>query len=118
MPVLYYFKISMNAAHRSFMYCWHRAEGGEAKNNPLNTTYKMAGATDYNQAGVKNYLTKRDGVTATIETLALSRYDKLRSLMKPAAPDWTAVAKEIEASGWGTSSSLLIAVCKSEGLIK
>jgi hypothetical protein len=40
-----------------------------AKNNPLNTTEDMPGATDYNSDGVKNYPNATEGVTATARTL-------------------------------------------------
>src|SRR4051812_17585494 len=39
----------------AFLEAWHRAEGGTAAFNWLNTTQGAAGATDYNSVGVKNY---------------------------------------------------------------
>ena len=48
---------------------WMQAEGGSAKFNPMNTTQDMAGATDYNWVGVKNYRDLDDGVRAFVKTL-------------------------------------------------
>ena len=64
-----------------FMYAWRQAEGGKAKNNPFNTTFKMPGATSYNSIGVKNYETPEKGIEATCKTLKNGRdkygYDKI-----------------------------------------
>lgn len=59
-----------------FLYAWRQAEGGQAKNNPFNTTMKYEGSTRYgnNIAGVKNYLTPEDGIDATCKTLKLKYY--------------------------------------------
>ena len=62
-----------------FFYAWRTAEGGDAKNNPFNTTQKMEddpGMTVYgkNKAGVKNYSTPEFGIKATIKTLLNGRY--------------------------------------------
>jgi hypothetical protein len=53
---------------------WARAEGGTAQWNPLNTTYGLAGSTDYNSAGVKNYKRATEGVCATALTLVNGYY--------------------------------------------
>lgn len=58
----------------SFMYAWRQSEGGQADNNPFNTTMKMRGATNYNSVGVKNYPSFEIGVKATCKTLKLSHY--------------------------------------------
>jgi hypothetical protein len=66
-----------------FMYAWRQSEGGNAKNNPFNTTMKMPGSTplEGNSAGVQNYKTSDDGVEATCQTLLngknTSGYDKI-----------------------------------------
>lgn len=62
-----------------FFYAWRQAEGGEATNNPFNTTKNIDGATPYktNPAGVKNYPTIQDGINATCETLKLSYYNDI-----------------------------------------
>lgn len=56
---------------------WAKAEGGTAGWNPLNTTYGMLGATDYNSAGVKNYPSPIHGISATAMTLQLVPYRSL-----------------------------------------
>jgi hypothetical protein len=61
----------------SFMYAWRQAEGGKATNNPFNTTQKMAGATNYNSVGVKNYQTQGDGIQSTCKTLKNGRYNDI-----------------------------------------
>ncbi|MEX0874540.1 MAG: hypothetical protein WD646_00035 [Actinomycetota bacterium] len=50
---------------------WEAAEGTQATWNPLATTKDMPGATRYNSHGVKNYLSKEQGVEASILTLRL-----------------------------------------------
>jgi hypothetical protein len=52
-----------------FLHAWARAEGGSAQWNPLNTTWDLPGATDYNSSGVKNYPRPVWGVCATALTL-------------------------------------------------
>lgn len=59
-----------------FLYAWRQAEGGSAKNNPFNTTWKLKNSTRYgqNKAGVQNYETKQQGIEATCKTLKNNRY--------------------------------------------
>lgn len=52
-----------------FLDAWQQAEGGTAEWNPLNTTFPLPGATDYNRAGVKDYTRPVWGVCATALTL-------------------------------------------------
>jgi hypothetical protein len=66
-----------------FFYSWRQAEGAKATFNPFNTTKKMEKQSFWNclkkkdgkcVGGVKNYTSKEDGITATIETLNNGRY--------------------------------------------
>ena len=66
-----------------FFYSWRQAEGAKATFNPFNTTKKMEKQSFWNclkkkdgkcVGGVKNYTSKEDGITATIETLKNGRY--------------------------------------------
>ena len=60
-----------------FFYAWRTAEGGDAKNNPLNTKQGMKDdgkISNYNEEGVKNYSTREFGIRATIKTLLNGRY--------------------------------------------
>lgn len=56
---------------RRFFRAWKRAEGTNAKNNPLATTWdkQVPGQTDFNTVGVKNYPDQETGVSATVNTL-------------------------------------------------
>jgi hypothetical protein len=63
-----------NRENRRLLHAWRTAEGGTARYNPLNTTEKWAGATDYNSVGVKNYRTGADGLAATKATLVNGFY--------------------------------------------
>lgn len=52
-----------------FLNAWAAAEGGVAQWNPLNTTWKLPGSTDYNSSGVQNFSRPQWGVYATGLTL-------------------------------------------------
>lgn len=91
---------------------WMQAEGGNARFNPLNTTLKMPGSTDYNSVGVQNYVTLDQGLEATVRTLTygaehnLFGYRPIRRrlrLCRFAAYTLTAV----ENSAWGTGGLAL-----------
>lgn len=57
-----------------FMYAWRQAEGRGGTNNPFNTTQKMPGSTKFNSVGVQNFISKEQGLEATIKTLLNGRY--------------------------------------------
>lgn len=63
---------------------WEHYEGGTAAYNPLNTTKKAPGATQYghNVAGVKNYPDFETGVKATADTLKLKYYTDIVSALQ------------------------------------
>ena len=91
---------------------WMQAEGGSARFNPLNTTLKKPGATDYNSVGVKNYKSFSQGVEATVETLNygadrdLYGYKPIRRrLRRNAWAYWT--LRAVEKSIWGTGGLAL-----------
>ena len=50
---------------------WESIEFTMARFNPLSTTYRMPGATDFNWAGVKNFISLDQGLRATVATLNL-----------------------------------------------
>jgi hypothetical protein len=88
-----------------FLKTWQTYEGGTAKSNPLNTTYKYPNATDFNTAKVKNYASDADGQTATAKTLLLSYYKPIVQGLKESKPfswyhDNEPVNKSIKT--WGT----------------
>lgn len=92
-----------------FMYAWRQAEGGNAKNNPFNTTQKMEGATNYNKIGVKNYRTSEDGVRATCKTLINGRdkygYNKIIDGLKNDV-GLSKLSDAVVSSKWGTKDLL------------
>jgi hypothetical protein len=48
---------------------WQVQEGTQAAWNPLATTHRMDGSTDFNHAGVQNFRTLEQGLQATQETI-------------------------------------------------
>lgn len=88
-----------------------QAEGGNARNNPFNTTQTMPGATNYNSVGVKNYKTAEDGVAATVKTLHYKGhgYEAIVNALRGNA-EATKIIAAIGDSDWGTESTLAAAV--------
>jgi hypothetical protein len=85
------------------MVAWQAQEGTRAAWNPLATTMGMAGATQFNGVGVKNYLSLEQGLQATVLTLWRGRRSfgygpVVQGLRACAPPLWTAAA--IQASLW------------------
>lgn len=62
-----------------FMYAWRRGESATAAWNPFNTTKTWPSATNYNCARVKNYASRQDGIDATVATLKLKYYSKIKN---------------------------------------
>lgn len=93
--------------NRRLLDAWQRAEGGEAKYNPLNTTEPWAGATNYNSVGVKNYPTAGAGINATARTLGNGFYSGIvRDLQAGKKPALRIVADNAhEFDTWGTGSA-------------
>ena len=85
---------------------WAQAEGTRAANNPLATTQRMEGATNFNSVGVKNYTSYEQGVAATAKTLRNGRYDNVLAAFK-AGNSAKAVGSAVAASPWGTGQGLL-----------
>src|SRR5262245_53548311 len=82
---------------------WQAQEGTQAAWNPLATTHRMDGSTDFNSVGVQNYRTLAQGLQATKETIenGWSSYGYgaiIRSMRDCADPLDTADA--IAASSW------------------
>lgn len=105
-------KASGRAQNRRFLAAWQRAEGGNARYNPLNTTEPWAGATDYNSIGVKNYPSAAAGISATAATLLNGHYPgllvDLRTASKTAEQIVADRADEIRV--WGTNPDTIAAV--------
>ena len=80
---------------------WEAAEGTNATWNPLATTMGAEGATDFNDVGVKNYLSKEQGIDASIRTLKRGSFGYeaiLDGLERGADPMET--ARAIQQSHW------------------
>jgi hypothetical protein len=61
---------------------WARREGGGGANNPLNTTFSMPGASDFNSVGVKNYTSMAQGILATAKTLLGGGYSDVIAALR------------------------------------
>ena len=84
---------------------WGVAEGSEALWNPLDTTEPAAGATDYNQAGVKNYPSLQVGLEAVYATLHNGHYAPiLACLGDPTGSSAMALAAAVGRTPWGTGN--------------
>jgi peptidoglycan hydrolase CwlO-like protein len=86
---------------------WEMAEGGHWYNsahyNPLNTTWRMPGATSMNSVGVKAYLSWAQGLAATVNTFHNGLYENILAALR-AGNDAQAVADAVGTSPWGTNS--------------
>ncbi len=70
-----------------FVHAWEIRESGWADKspsafNPLNTEHHMLGSTDYNPAGVQNFLTYQDGLQANRDALYDGNYPTLSYVLK------------------------------------
>ncbi|MEP6758581.1 MAG: hypothetical protein ABJB55_05250 [Actinomycetota bacterium] len=82
---------------------WQAQEGTQAAWNPLATTHRMDGSTDFNSVGVQNYRSVGQGLQASRETIENGwdgyRYGAIiRSMRRCADPLDT--ARAIAASSW------------------
>jgi hypothetical protein len=80
---------------------WIDSEGSHARCNPLDTERPWPGATDYNPAGVKNYLTQEDGIRASLATIMDGFYGGILAALRARASA-DAVCAEVCASRWGS----------------
>ena len=94
------------------MTTWMRFEGGgggeatgigknSANYNPLNTTQGAPGATAMNSVGVKSYLSREQGIEATVQTLENGMYGGILDALKQ-GNDASAVLAAVSKSPWGT----------------
>jgi hypothetical protein len=82
---------------------WQAQEGTQAAWNPLATTHRMDGSTDFNSVGVQNYRTLAQGLQATKETIengwSLYGYGAVIRSMRDCA-DPLDTAQAIAGSSW------------------
>ncbi len=92
---------------------WHHREGGSAKWNSLNTTWKMPGSTAYNSVGVQNYPDITTGAIALANTLRLPYYKSIIAGLQTGNP-WTLLPTMGSAFGtWSGGGYTTIAVYHS-----
>jgi len=107
------FLLELNSPVNNHTVCgilaWLEGENTLAMNNPLATTRTGFSGTNFNSAGVKNYPTFSLGMRATVATIKLAPYKKLRDAIY-AGTSAHAIAREIVASPWGTKDVPLSAV--------
>lgn len=90
---------------------WMQAEGGSARNNPMNTTLHMPGSTRFNSADVQNYTSAEQGVEAMVATLKFRGhgYEKITRRLRDNKPA-TEIVAAIGESDWGTNGTLMAEV--------
>jgi hypothetical protein len=84
---------------------WQRAEGTRAAFNPLATTQRADGASDFNSVGVKNYTSYAQGLAATVTTLRNGRYDEILAALLDGTSS-SRVADAVARSPWGTGEGV------------
>lgn len=97
------YELSFSDHRRLAIVSWETAEGTSARYNPLATTLRVSGSTDFNSVGVQDYPSLSVGVQATKRTLAGQGFGYGAIVL---ALQENASAKEIleavAASAWGT----------------
>jgi hypothetical protein len=93
---------------------WQEAEGTRAAFNPLATTQRSDGATDFNSVGVKNYTSYSQGLAATITTLRNGRYDEILAALRD-GDSAMRVGAAVAASPWGTGDGVTRVLNASRG---
>lgn len=92
---------------------WAACEGTKAAYNPLATTIKFPGGTNFNTHGVKNYRQYLDGVDATLNTLRAKEYRRIMGLILSGKAKAEQIVEEIGRSRWGTGLGCLRSTLKS-----
>ncbi len=99
-------KLSVNvtAEKIKFLQAWRQGEGGQARNNPFNTSKDVPGDADtrYNSHGVRNYPDRKTGLEATVATLKLSFYKEIVDLLKKDTVTAVELARTHALKKWGT----------------
>lgn len=87
-----------------FLRAWRQGEGGQARNNPFNTSKDVPGDADtkYNSHGVRNYPDRQTGLDATVATLKLSYYKEIVDLLNKDTVTAQELADTTALKKWGT----------------
>lgn len=108
-----------------FFEAWQKAEGGNARWNPLNTTLSLGSQwdepTDYNSTGVKNYKYAVVGIVATVLTLnqrnadGSLRFDTLLKNLRNSSLTAEQIVQNSKANIqlWGTNPDTVLSVLKT-----
>jgi hypothetical protein len=72
-------------ANITFLEAWRKAEGTAARFNPLATTLRAPGSSDFNTTGVQNYATPNDGIAATVATIKAG-YPHITAMLRAGDP--------------------------------
>ena len=96
--------VNETAEKLKFLMAWRQGEGGEAANNPFNTSKHIPGTVDskYNSHGVRNYPNRKTGFDATIATLRLAHYKEIINLLKKDSVTAMELASSAALKKWGT----------------
>jgi hypothetical protein len=96
-------------ARMRFLAAWAECEGGHAEFNPLNTTMRLPGSSNYNSVGVQNYRDAAQGLAATLLTLRLDYYSDIRSALKSRSLTPLGMARRSRGglATWGTGSTCI-----------
>lgn len=102
----------VNDANLALLDAWQRAEGGDAKWNPLNTTLALPGSTPYNDVGVQNFRRAVDGLAATGMTIANGRYPGILRDLQHGSKSATQIVNDnaAEFNLWGTGAKHIAAL--------
>jgi hypothetical protein len=87
-----------------FFLAWRQGEGGQARNNPFNTSKDVPGDADtkYNSHGVRNYPDRQTGLEATVATLKLPFYKEILDLLRKDTVTAKELAQTHALKKWGT----------------
>ncbi len=91
---------------------WQQAEGTAAAFNPLATTQKWDGATNFNSVGVKNFLSYGDGLAANVDVIQNGKYPNILAALAKGT-NAMEVAEAIKDSPWG-SGGLVIKILQAQ----
>lgn len=94
---------------------WATAEGGDARWNALNTTFRLPGSQPYNSAGVQSYFRPTEGVCATGLTLVNGNYNGIVGDLQNGTKTAEQIVNDRRAqfSLWGTNPDTILAVLAS-----
>jgi hypothetical protein len=102
--------VKPSAERLDFLGAWADCEGGTARFNAFNTTYRLIGSRNYNSAGVQHYQDALQGTAATLLTLRLPVYADLRAALTAEGLSATEIARRSSRglAIWGTGNACIL----------